>query len=106
MAATSFFSTRRGENQADPDANSDSCRKAEGVEQNVGILAANGSGRSRHPVGRGLIFLPGNVVQIFDLLCSTVPCAFWSCGPTVPVDKGWCQVVVSETCSYFVLSIT
>jgi hypothetical protein len=74
-----FIATRRREKQADPDSNSDPCRKKKSLAEHVAILAAKNFGRPRHSLCCGFVRFLGTVAQIAErpgsALSHTLGCA-------------------------------
>jgi hypothetical protein len=61
-----FIATRRREKEADPDSNSDPCRKKKCLAKHVAILAANSSGRPRHSLCGGFVPFLCRVAEISE----------------------------------------
>jgi hypothetical protein len=57
--------------QADPDADPNSCGKAQNVSEDVVVISTNGSRRFRNSVSRIFILLPDNLAEIINLTSAT-----------------------------------
>jgi hypothetical protein len=74
--SSGFIARRRREEQADPDSNSDPCRKNKSVAEHVAILAANSFRRPRHSFSSRCVRFLGSVTQISEGSGGTVSHTF------------------------------